>query len=413
MTARHPTAQQPPARTGLSRRGTLGLVGATALTTGGALALATSAQATTPPGPPPPALLPGGAFEKYVSGLAADDQFSGTVLMAWYGTPTLVRSYREADKARNIPNRAGTLFPLASVSKFLTGVAATQLAEQGKIDFYATLGTYLDGFPPDVADVVTVHHLLTHTSGIPDLPPAQDGQPMTRTAAFEHELALLRQQHPVFTPGTRYADTSANYFLAGAIVAAASGEDFWDYLPRHVFGPAGMASTAFYSDRRWRSDPRFAHVYGPPVDGRRQDLTSEFNDVGNGISGASGAFSSAPDLLRFANALADGRLLAPEWAEVRGAGKYPLTPDQHDSGALPGPFLLGYGSEERITAGGRYAYGHQGEFQLHVSGSSQLGGLMAMLMIYPDLGVTAVALTNYYLNGGEFVAQVDRIVTAS
>jgi CubicO group peptidase (beta-lactamase class C family) len=357
-------------------------------------------------------LLPGGAFDQYVSGLAAADQFSGTVLLAWHGRPTLVRSYQDADKASNIPNQADTLFPLNSVTKFLVGVAATQLAAQGKIDFTATLGTYLDGFPSGIADVVTVHQLLTHTSGMQDPTVAPGQQQMTPAEAFDRELALLRQEPLAFTPGTRYSDTSANYFLAGAVIAAASGQAFWDYMPEHVFAPAGMTSTAFYTDQQWRTDPRFAHVYGPPVPGgQRQDLTSVYNDQGNGFSGAFGVFSTAPDLLRFARALNDGTLLPAAWAELRASGKFPISPDQHDSGALPGPFALGYGSEDRITTTGERVYGHQGESQLHVSGSSQPGGSVAMLMIYPDVGITAVALCNYHINGGGFLAQQDRIIT--
>jgi len=84
--------------------------------------------------------------------------------------------------------------------------------------------------------------------------------------------------------------------------------------------------------------------------------------VVNGISGGSGAFSTAPDLLRFASALSDGTLLAPEWAELRSAGRYPSSA-KYGSGALPGPILVGYGSEERVTIGGQRAYGHQGELK--------------------------------------------------
>lgn len=410
-------AQRLSSRSALSRRGVLGLLGAAPLAASG-VALAAAAQAdksqvTMPPGAPPPQLLPGGAFDRYVSGLTAQDEFSGTVLLAWHGKQTLVRSFQQADKANNIANQADTIFPLASLTTFLTGVAVTQLAAEGKVDFSAPLGTYLDGFIADAADYVTVHNLLTYTSGYPANTTSPTPPPggTTLPEAFEAMLEAVRGQRLATTPGTQFADASTDYFLAAAIVAAVSGQYFWDYMPEHVFAPAAMASTAFYTGEQWMDDPRFAHIYGPPVPGgERQDLTSHYSGQVNGISGGSGLFSTAPDLLRFANALIDGTLLSRQWAELRAAGKFPSSTQYGSSGAIRGPVLVGYGSEERVTGAGQRAYGHQGEIQTHPDANNQRGGLMAMLMLYPDQGVTAIALSNYYVDGGAFVAQVDRIV---
>lgn len=109
------TRGQMPARTRLSRRSALGLLGAAPLAVSGAAALARPAQASTgnadvPPGQPPAALLPEGAYDQFVRGLADRDLFSGTVLLAWHGEPVLVRSYQQADKKLGIPNQASTLF---------------------------------------------------------------------------------------------------------------------------------------------------------------------------------------------------------------------------------------------------------------------------------------------------------------
>lgn len=408
----------------MTRRSMLGLLGAAPLAAAGVVALPVSVDAspssgTGSAGSPPPALRSGGAFDRYVSGLAAQDQFSGTVLLAWRGKPTLVRSFQDADKAKNVANQPDTIFPLLSTTKFLTGVAVTQLAAQGKLSFSATIGNYLDGFPATIANTVTVEHLLTHTSGFPASEQAPGGNWTTRTEAFNGTLASLRQQQLVSTPGTTYAYSNANYFLAGAIVASASGQPYWDYMPRHVFGPAGMTSTAFSSDQQWLTDRRFAHIYGPPVaGGQRQDVTSEAaRGQPNGWDGAGGAFSTAQDLLRFANALADGTLLPPAWAEVRAGGRYPVNPAQNDpdAPATSRSFMIGYGSDERITGGGQRAYGHSGGAQFRVSGSSQPGGANTALTIYPDLGVVAVVLSNYFLSGigglGAFLTHQDSIIT--
>jgi CubicO group peptidase (beta-lactamase class C family) len=117
----------------------------------------------------------------------------------------LVRSYQDADKAKHIANQADTIFFLASTTKFLTGVAVTQFAAQGKVDFHATPGTYVDGFPAAIADAVTVHNLLTHTSGFPASLQGTRGNWRTRTEAFNGMLALLRKQGLATTPGTSSA----------------------------------------------------------------------------------------------------------------------------------------------------------------------------------------------------------------
>jgi CubicO group peptidase (beta-lactamase class C family) len=398
----------------LSRRSALGLLGAVPLAASGTLALAPAAQAgpdRTPAGRPPAALLPGGAYDRYVSGQAADDLFSGTVLVAWRGEPTLIRSYHWADRANGIPNRTGTIFKLGSLAKFFDGTAVAQLAAQGKVDYYATLGTYLDGFPSDIADHVTVHQLLTHTSGFPFQAPPSSPDWTTRVEAFEGELGLLRQQELVSTPGTTYAYSNSNYFLAQAIVAAVSGEYYWNYGPRHIFGPAGMTGTGFYSDQRWHHDPRIAHLFGPPVPGgQRVDVTDLNSGKSQPNTGA--GFSTAPDLLRFARAVTDGTLLPRAWAEVLTSGKYPIAPSQYTVDEPPGFTLLGYGCDERIVNDQR-AYGHTGALETPVPGATQPGGGSTALTVYPDLDVIVVVLSNYFLYPGigTFLTEQDRIIT--
>lgn len=418
------TRQQPPTSARLTRRSALGLIGAAPLAVGGSIALAGTAQAgTAPTKQPPRALLPGGAYETYVSGLAAKDLFSGTILLAWHGEPTLVRSYQDSNKAKNIPNRPDTIFNLASLTKFFTGLAVVQLATQAKVDFSATIGTYLNDFPSAVADTVTVHHLLTHTSGLQEVintaayhQVAKDWT--TPAAAFTGTLNYIRQLPDlvVSAAGTKYAYTNTDYFLAGAIVASASGQKFWDYIPQHIFNPARMTSTAFYTGQQWLNDPRIAHNYGPPqTGGQRQDITSNPGLSGgpNGWDGAGGAFSNVTDLLRFACALSDGTLLDSPWVELLGSGKYPITPAQHnpDQSAAQS-YLIGYGTEERIV-GGQRASGHTGGMEVPVSGSSQPGGGSTALTIYPDLDIVAVVLSNYFLYPGmaTFLTEQDRIIT--
>src|SRR5262249_55235474 len=142
MTARSPRDDQRP-----PRRTVLGLLGAPTLAVGAAaLAAPRAAHAGTSAatvGPVPPGLRPGGQLDQLVRQQAAQDQFSGSFLLAYRGRPVLARSYGMAVKNLSIPNTQDTLFALASVTKTMTATAVMQLVQQGKLSLWETLGTYL------------------------------------------------------------------------------------------------------------------------------------------------------------------------------------------------------------------------------------------------------------------------------
>src|SRR5262249_58943991 len=129
---------------------------------------------------------------------ATQDKFSGTVLLSHEGRPALTRSYGMANKQLSIPNGPDTIFALASVGKLFTAVAVAQLVQRGMVAYHEKLGTYLDGFPAEIADTVTVHQLLTHTSGMGDYWESQAylDQSETWTSADEVMdgiMAIVRQ----------------------------------------------------------------------------------------------------------------------------------------------------------------------------------------------------------------------------
>src|SRR5205085_4405810 len=101
--------------------------------------------------------------------LAASDAFSGAVLIAKNGVPFYRSVYGLANKGYNIRNRLDTKFNIASVGKMFTAIAIGQLAENGKLSFADPVGKYLTDYPnKEVAAKVTIHHLLTHSSGLGD-----------------------------------------------------------------------------------------------------------------------------------------------------------------------------------------------------------------------------------------------------
>ena len=412
------TDHQRPARQ-RSRRSVLGLMSTASLGIAGTFAIRDVARpgatlprdaadvATSSPDTPFTGLR---AYEEFVAEQAAQDQFSGTILLAHRGRTVLARSYGMADKELGIPNRPGTIFNIASLSKIFTGIAACQLAAEGKIDFYATLGTYLDGFPAQIAGTVTVYQMFTHTSGMGNYQASPLWQHEAKTwttprQEFADTMAVIRQSPLLFTPGTAYGYSNSGYYTLGAIVAQVSGQPFGDYVRARIFGPAGMSHTNYYTTAQILANPGIAHAYGPlQPDGSRFDLTTQPGQIINtgGGGGAGGGMSSAPDLLNLALALANGTLVNPAFSEVLTHGKYPLSPGDL-SDQPPGQSIMsGYGFEERIV-GNHRIFGH--------GGAAPPGGIATDLSIYADLDWTGILLSNYYVNTRPYLQLEDQVLT--
>lgn len=417
----------------LSRRGALGLLGSVPVAAGVTAAVggvgggqAVAAQSPGAAGcgrgpvPPPAGLLPGGAFDQQLGRLAAQDQFSGTVLLIYQNQPVLVRAYGMANKDNDIAIRPDTIFALASMSKLFTAVAIIQLVEQGKVALDQTLGVYLDGFPASIAGQVTVHQLLTHTSGMGDFlgNPAYLQQHLSWASAtelFDGIMAIIEQSPLVFAPGTRYGYSNSGYATLGAIVAQVSGQSYYDYVREDIFDRAGMTRSDFYTKPQWLTDPDIAHPYSSSVPGGRKsagqvggqsgdqsagqltDVVSEADFIG---SPAGNAFSTAPDLARFARALTCGRLVSPAYASLMTSGKVPL-PRQRVASQLN---MTGYGPDLRVV-NDRVVFGHTGG----------AAGETTDIDIYPDLGWTAITLSNYEISNqlGALIQLQDQLITTS
>ena len=247
-----------------------------------------------------------GSLEEALDHIEAEaeaERFSGVVLVAQAGEPIVHRAFGWADRQREEPVALDTRFNLGSLNKVFTSVAVLQLAEQGRLELDAPIGTYLDGFPEAIADRVTVRHLLRHRSGWGhywDHPVFLERQ-LELTEIGDY-LAFIRTMPLDFEPGTRSQYSNVGFEVLGGIIEAVSGRSYHDYVREYVTGPAGMTDTEAFT----RPAPRLATPYAGG-EGYRQPVPETL--VARGTA-AGGGYGTALDLLRFQLALADGRLLA-------------------------------------------------------------------------------------------------------
>jgi len=189
-------------------------------------ALAASAPAEPPLG------------EKLDRWLVAAD-FRGNVLVSKGGTVLLRKGYGMADREKGIPYTADTVFDVGSITKQFTAAAILKLEMQGKLHVEDPIGKYLPNVPDDKKSI-TLHHLLTHTSGL-ESDFAGDYDPVSREEYVKRTLASkLRSK-----PGETHFYANSGYSLLGAVVEIASGQPYEKYLRDNLFLPAGMGDTGY------------------------------------------------------------------------------------------------------------------------------------------------------------------------
>jgi CubicO group peptidase (beta-lactamase class C family) len=155
-------------------------------------------------------------------------QFNGSALVAENGKVIYKGGFGMANMEWDIPNTPDTKFRLGSITKQFTAVLTLQLVEQGKIKLDGKLSEYLPDYRKDIGEKVTVHHLLTHTSGIP----SYTSQPgfFANVSRNPYKVAEFVKTYTSgnleFEPGTKFSYNNSGYFLLGAIVERITGKSY-------------------------------------------------------------------------------------------------------------------------------------------------------------------------------------------
>jgi len=245
-------------------------------------------------------------MDQVVRASSEADAFSGAVLVARDGRILLDQGYGLANREWNIPNDGDTRFRLGSLTKQFTAVAVMLLNQQGKLDLDAPIKTWLPDAPA-AWDAITPRHLLSHTAGIPNFTAFDDYEALKTRPATTAELIARFSDRPLdFAPGSRFAYSNSGYVLLSAIIEAASGQTYADFVTANLFAPLGMSDSGY--DRHDAILPRRASGYTPSDDGV---INADYVDMSIPM-GAGALYSTTHDLLKWEQGLFGGRVLNPQ-----------------------------------------------------------------------------------------------------
>lgn len=238
------------------------------------------------------------------------DGFAGTVLVAKNGAVQFEKAYGLASRRYEVPNKVTTRYNIGSITKDFTKVAIGQLAQAGKLQLDVPIGTYLPNYPnKEIAQKVTVQQLVDHTSGLGDIFTPRFWQRNTmQFTSWQHFIDFFAAEPLKFEPGKGEAYSNYGYIVLGAIIEAVSGQNYFDYIQKHVFDPVGMSGSGFFDLRQPVGDLATGHTMQSGE--WRENTTGRPSPRG---LPAGGSYSSARDLLLFDRALRAKKLLNEEW----------------------------------------------------------------------------------------------------
>lgn len=237
--------------------------------------------------------------------------YSGSVLLVKDNKIEFAKGYKMADYSKDQPNGPDTIFQIGSLTKAFTAAAILQLAEAGKLSIDAPVHTYIKDYPNQS---ITLYHLLTHTSGIPNYTGfANFADIMDTHMSLSELIATFKDQPLEFELGSQFAYSNSGYVLLGAVIEQVSGQTYGDYLEEHIFTPLGMSRSGYLTKGNHKTDVAAGYsdtASEIPENALPIDMTIPYS--------AGGIYSTVEDLYKWLQGLENGTLLSEDsWKDMR------------------------------------------------------------------------------------------------
>ena len=304
--------------------------------------------------------------DEYMQAQTKLRRFTGSILVAREGKVLVSRGYGFANSEWDVPNTPTTKFRLGSITKQFTSMVVMQLQEQGRLSVQDPICRYLSPCPESWKPV-TIHHLLTHTSGIPSYTSLSDyPRKMMIPASREEMVARFRDLPLEFTPGDQYKYDNSGYFLLGLIIEKITGKPYEDVVRGQILEPLGMNATGY--DHSEAILKRRAAGYVPSGGGL---ANAAYLDMAQPYAAGS-LYSTVEDLLLWDQALYTEKLL-----------------HRASLDAMFTPFKSGYAYGWTIRPASPATFDRR-----QIVHGGGINGFATFIARYPDEKVTVIVLCN-------------------
>jgi len=309
-----------------------------------------------------PVYLPNGAITDratldwlggYIDNLIADNDLSGSVLIAQGDKIIYERAFGFADGRRATKITESTRFGMASGSKMFTAIAIAQLAEKGRLSYSDPISKYFPDFPDAAfARKATIHHLLSHTSGVKEYWTDEYEKHWKTILDNKQMLPWVYKVGTAFEPGAKFEYSNSNFILAGLIVEKVSQMDYYSYVRKNITEPLGLTMTDFYL-----RDGSAENLAEPLKRGAKG---WELVELGARGTSAGGCYSTPREMWKFARGLVGGILVSKESLSMMTTSKTRVVNALTDYGY---GFILGDEGNVKSFGHGGIARGTNFEFR--------------------------------------------------
>lgn len=271
------------------------------------------------------------------------------------------------------------------MNKMFTSTAIVQLAEKGRLSYNDSISKYIDEswLPKEVTDKIAIRHLLTHSSGLGSyFNETYDKSSRELFRKLDDYKPLIKGERPAFEPGARFQYSNTGMFLLGVVIEKVTGEDYFDYIRKVIYEPAGMTNTDCY-EMDYPVE-NLAIGYSPDWKSPYGWQNNLYKHVIKG-GPAGGGFSTVKDLYKFALALLSGKYVSKESLETMWTDHFKAN--------------YGYGFNVAEGPAGKVV-GHGGGF----------AGINSKLDIYLDSGYIVAVMSNIDTGGNPVAGEINQML---
>lgn len=252
--------------------------------------------------------------DRYAAALAGFPDFHGVVVAGLGSKILYAQAIGQADPQAGAPLTTSTRFESGSVSKWIASIVVMKMVDLGLLKLDEPITRYLPAYRADTGAQLTLRHLLSHSSGVPnDVSAARKADRQVAYTELEQMDAVKRYASGdlAFKPGTDWDYSHSNWLIVKAVVEQSSGKSYADCLQQWVLAPLGLTESGLFSGES-SAVPGMAVAYSAP----NPPFERKVNAIPGYMAMAGGFYASAPDMLRLMDGVLGGQILSPAARQV-------------------------------------------------------------------------------------------------